>query len=665
MSNAPISNHPLQNTEQVYTIFHTFSQLINNFTYGIVCQDAERKVVLVNSMMCSLMNVTQGPESLTGMRCEEVAQGCKHLFKDPEGFVNRIKQLQTDKVQALGDELHMKDGRILLRDYIPVYIDTQYKGNLWKFADVTEQRKNQEALQRLSLFASANENGVVFTDAAGTIFWANEGFERLTGYSQADILGNTPIGLCKGPETDKEKLKEMLYYFNAGENFDIAVIHYRKDGSRFWGKVKGQSVLDEKKNVIQYFAMIEDITEQKRLEQELIEAKEEAEESSRAKEAFLANMSHEIRTPMNAILGMCGQLKKTALTGKQEFYLDTVHSAAEDLLVVINDILDISKIEAGRLSLESIGFRMKEVLDGVIRLLQHKAEEKGIALSYRLDPSIYPVLIGDPHRINQILLNLAGNAIKFTNKGAITIDCTASGPLNIGNVQCVRITVKDTGIGMDQRYIDRLFDKFSQEDRSITRKHGGTGLGMTICKQLLQLMNGSIQVNSRKGEGTEMIINIPLQQGDENNLPQEEKIDADPGIFSDKKILLVEDNEINRLIAVTVLNNYGSTIREAVNGLDAIDALRKEHFDLVLMDVQMPVMDGLEAARQIRQEWGPSIPIIAFTANAIKNELDKCFAAGMNDYVTKPFEEARFIRTIARWINPKNSFPQQLSQLMS
>ncbi|WP_431209255.1 sensor histidine kinase [Puia sp. P3] len=227
--------------------------------------------------------------------------------------------------------------------------------------------------------------------------------------------------------------------------------------------------------------------------------------------------------------------QKTLLDNQQRSWLDTIDSAAENLLVVINDILDITKIEAGKLDIETIGFRMKDILSRATKVMQHKAEEKGINLSWSLDANISPVLIGDPYRLNQVLLNLIGNAIKFTPKGSVSINCSAGGPLNIGEIQCVRITVKDTGIGMDEPFLNRLFDKFSQEDRTVTRKYGGTGLGMSISKQLVGLMSGHIHVKSQKDKGTEVILNIPFLRGRECDLRQEETIARDPVIFKGKK----------------------------------------------------------------------------------------------------------------------------------
>lgn len=236
----------------------------------------------------------------------------------------------------------------------------------------------------------------------------------MTGYAMGDLDGKTPVELCKGPRSDRPVLKKMVDDFVNGRNFDVEVIHYRKDGSWFWGRAKGQSILDDGGKLIQYFAIIENITQRKNAEAALIEARESAVESSQAKEIFFANMSHEIRTPMNAILGMSRQLQKTELSGKQRNFLDTIHSAAENLLVVINDILDMSKIDAGKLTLEKVGFRMQDVISRVKKVMLHKAEEKGLRLSMSIGEEVSPVLLGDPYRLNQVLLNLASNAIKFT-----------------------------------------------------------------------------------------------------------------------------------------------------------------------------------------------------------------------------------------------------------
>lgn len=389
-------------------------------------------------------------------------------------------------------------------------------------------------------------------------------------------------------------------------------------------------------------------TQYREEEQELRELREAAAASAEAKEIFLANMSHEIRTPMNAIIGMRRQLSKTDLDEQQQLYLETIHKAAEHLLVLINDILDISKIEAGKLNLVQTGFRPDEVINHCIQVMKHKAEEKGLKLAKKNGPGESTVFIGDPYRLTQVLQNLVSNAIKFTEQGAVTLSCLLQPAA--GNRQVMMISVTDTGIGMDPAFQSSVFRKFSQEDKSSARKYGGTGLGMSISKQLTELMNGSIDISSRKGEGTTITLTIPFTVGTIADIPDHKMDGADSSILKGKKILLVEDNEMNRLVATSLLNNYGALTDEAFNGAEAVRAVKDGLYDLILMDVQMPVLDGFGATRIIRQELNEFIPIIALTANAVKGEAEKCLKAGMNDYISKPFGEEELVHAIAKWL---------------
>jgi PAS domain S-box-containing protein len=637
-----------QLTEEVNIRKKRLTQLITNLNNGILVEDENRKIILANQLYCDMFGIPAPPDHLTGMDCSGSAGRSKFLFKDPNAFVARVDELLVQKQLVTGDELELADGRVLVRDYVPIYIEDDYKGHLWKYKDITEEKYYQKELQRLALVASANENGVTFCRPDGVVFWANEGFLKLTGYTMEDLGGRTAVELCKGPLSDRVLLREMVADFMNGRNFDVEVIHYRKDGTWFWGRAKGQAILDEAGKLEQYFAIIEDITERKNVEAALIEARESAVESSQAKEIFLANMSHEIRTPMNAILGMSRQLQKTELCGKQRTFLDTIHSAAENLLVIINDILDISKIEAGKLTLEKIGFRMQDVIMRTKQVMLHKAEEKGLKLSVSIGDEVSAVLLGDPYRLNQVLLNLVSNALKFTERGTVSIDCQSGE--RTGRRQMITLKVTDTGIGMDKSFVRDLFQKFLQEDKTVARKYGGTGLGMSISKQLVELMDGHIQVFSEKGKGTEIVLFIPFDIGLEDDLPAGQESPADAAILKDKRVLLVEDNEMNRFLANTVLSNYGAVVSEANNGMEAVKAVKHHHYDIVLMDVQMPVMDGREATRIIRKEIDKKIPIIALTANAIKGEMEICLAAGMNDYVSKPFEEDDLIKKICHWL---------------
>ena len=507
-------------------------------------------------------------------------------------------------------------------------------------------RKQKDELTRTSLVASANKDGVLFTGGSAQIEWINDGFTKLTGFNAGDAIGKTPIELCAGELTDREELRQMVALFNAGEDFEFDLVFYRKDHSHFWGRVKGQSVSAETHNEIQYFAILEDVTRHKLLEQQLIEAKRDAERSTQAKELFLANMSHEIRTPMNAILGMSKQLQKTALDLDQQSFLDIIGCASEHLLVIINDILDLSKLEAGKTSLEEIGFSMADLLLNASSVLRSRAQEQQLTLDTWTDPAIPAVLLGDPHRINQVVINLLSNAVKFTKKGKVTMACRLL--TAVGNRQDLEITVTDTGKGMEEPFLNNLFNKFSQEDDSIARSYGGTGLGLSIVKQLVELMGGTISIASKKAEGTTVTLHLSFLSGKESDLPVKDDFVMDPDALQGKRILLVEDNKMNRIVAQTILRDYGLFITEATDGSIAVNAVKAGQFDLILMDMQMPIMDGIEATRRIRKDT--NVPIIALTANAVMGERDKCLAAGMDDYLSKPFEEEDLVRMMAKWL---------------
>lgn len=506
-------------------------------------------------------------------------------------------------------------------------------------------KKNEEKYQRII----ANMNlGLIEIDEQSNIVYANHSFCEMCGYDPDELIGkHGPSLFLKGDSYDVAS--EVAARRKRGESNAYEMKVKNKRGELKWWLISGAPVFDESGKFKGSIGIHFDITLQKELEEELRKAKSDAEHSAHIKELFLANMSHEIRTPMNAVLGITRLLAKTQVSPEQEFYLSTIQHAANNLLVIINDLLDFSKVEAGKISLEHIGFNLASIVENVMQVLQYKAEEKGLLLSARMAAGIAPVLMGDPYRINQVLINLISNAIKFTESGSVKISCSVASAT--GHTQEIRFRVEDTGIGISEDFLHHLFDKFTQEDESVTRKFGGTGLGMSISKQLIEFMGGEISAESIKNKGTTVFFTITFAKGSEKDLPDTRSTAVDTQVLKDKRILVVEDNEINRLVAYTVLAQYGATVYEAGDGNEAIQQFEKGIlFDLVLMDIQMPGKDGLETTRHIRSHIDTSIPIIALTANAFKQEEERCLEAGMNDFIAKPFDVDKLVQLVARWL---------------
>lgn len=539
--------------------------------------------------------------------------------------------------------------------------------------DVSE-RVNEEEMEKLAVAATKSNNSVIIADNDGKIKWVNEGFIKLTGYSLEEIIDTHGEILRRGNETG---LSQHTNFYQSVIKEKKPVIYesknFAKDGREYWVITTLTPVLSKDGEVERILAIESDITLRKKIEEELIEAnkiakkslteanqaleelmktRKELEELMKVKEQFLANMSHEIRTPMNAIVGFTSLILKTELNPEQKQYINAVKTSGENLLVIINDILDFSKIQSGKFVFEQTEFRLSQVISTLTEMMLPKSTEKNIRLTTRIEKNIPDHLIGDPTRLNQIFLNLVGNAIKFTEKGEVKI--AVEQVSDDGENVELKFSVIDTGIGIPKDKLKTVFEGFTQASNETTRKYGGTGLGLTIVKQLIELQKGSIGVESKEGEGSTFSFILKFKK----NLHPEEKKgkeeEEEPQLEEELYILLVEDNLLNQILAKKVLTDWKWKVDVAENGAVAIEKLGKNNYDLLLMDIQMPEMDGYEATKLIRTSFDPpksDIPIIAMTAHALAGEAEKCLSVGMNEYISKPFDKKVLYSKIISVIN--------------
>jgi len=577
---------------------------------------------------------------------------------DLESYRQRMNG-DGDEVQVGDfDTIELKDGRFLERYLVPLNISGKFSGTVFSFRDITQRRQAEDALQRSearlrTLYESTgdavmllDEKGFLDCNKAALVMFGCATKEAFCSRHPADF--SPPEQAC-GTDSMTLANQKIATAMKNGSNF-FEWMHKRADtGEVFPADVLLSRLELDGRMILQ--ATVRDITDRKQAEEELRRAKAEAESANRAKSDFLAVMSHEIRTPMNGILGMADLALDTELTPQQREYLGMVKLSADALLTIINDILDFSKIEAGKMELENIPFDLGANLRDTVRMLGFRAEQKGLEMRLFIEPDVPPHIVGDPGRLRQIVINLASNAIKFTEKGYVELKVGFDAP------GCLHFSVRDTGIGIPKDKQASIFEAFTQADSSITRKFGGTGLGLSIVTRLVVLMGGKLWVESEPGQGAtfHFTANFSLPSQDEAEA-FEAASHSVGGRDTERslKILLAEDNVINQRLAVTLLQKKGHLVSIANNGIEALDALARERFDLVLMDVQMPVLDGLETTARIRQgeqAGARRIPIIAMTANVMQGDRERCLAAGMDGYVSKPLNPEEMFLTIAGVMN--------------
>jgi PAS domain S-box-containing protein len=642
---------------------------------GVIVTDAQGRVTFLNGAAERLTGWTIGEaEGHTLPAVFNIID--EHTRQPAEDPVEKAYGLGTVVGFASHTILIAKDGREIPIQHSGAPIrqsDGTVQGVVLVLRDFTEQKQAEEALReseaRFRSMAESIPQLVWMAQPDGQIFWYNRRWYEYTGTTSEQMK-------AWGWETvyDPDELPRVLERWKAaiaeGKPWEDTFSLRRHDGTMRSHLSRAVPICDREGNVMRWFGTNTDITERIEMEEALRHAKEAADAANAAKSEFLANMSHEIRTPMNGVIGITGLLLDTELNAKQQRYVETIRSSGETLLALLNDILDFSKIEAGKLELELLEFDLRDLLESFAAPLAMRARSKGIEFVWEVEPDVPSRVRGAPGRLRQILINLAGNAVKFTEQGRVFVQATLI--FETATEVVVRFSVRDTGIGIPPEHQKMLFQKFSQADASTARRYGGTGLGLAISKKLTEMMGGEIGVASAVGQGSEFWFTVRLGKPAQPKFLTDGAAEPAGSVRPPRgtlpavqrrgaRILVAEDNVVNQDVALGILHKLGLRAQAVADGAEAVEVLRTLPYDLVLMDVQMPEMDGLEATRIIRDPQSHvldhQIPIIAMTAHAMRGDREYCLETGMNDYITKPVSPHVLAEALNKWLPREDSSP--------
>ena len=660
-------HHLTRRGEDIFSKTAIADIITSHLQIGILIENESGLVVAANKAFCDFFNINRSPDSLIGIDLVNAELITSEIFKNHYLFLQKTNEILNLRMLERNDIIELKNGIVLERDYVPIIKADEYKGHIWYFQNATEKNILEKKLETQkvlyeSILSKMPADIAVFNPEHAELFLNPVAIKdtELRKWVIEWMIGKQKEPM-PGEKWDHARNYHELFnqVIQQKENGSIEETRINELGETEYLLRNLYPILDDAGEISMVIGYNTNITDRVKAEQELVEAKKLTEEASKAKEIFLANMSHEIRTPMNGILGLANLLDKTPLTQQQQKLVKLINDSSSNLLVVVNDILNIEKIASGKLELEQVPFHLIEKVAVTIESFQYKAVEKGISLEFVNQNNIDEVVIGDPYRLSQILNNLIGNAIKFTEKGSVIVYLN---PIEKNaDTYKINISVKDSGIGIAPEKLEEIFSPFKQAASAITRKFGGTGLGLSICKNLVELQGGSIHVESTPDKGSTFSFRIPYQAGNLSML-QVEKITTDFSSLNGKKILLAEDLELNHFIVESLLQEKGCTVVSVGDGTLAIKKIEETNFDLILMDISMPVMDGLEATRIIRKNADPkksTIPIIALTANALKGDEAHFIEAGMNGYISKPFKESALLNTIMGALNG-NAFIREI-----
>lgn len=625
--------------------------VLNSIQQGVWGLDTEGRATFINDTAVRLLGYTSAREIL-GKHMHSLVH---HSFDDGRPYPQRecpmYDSFRNGKTHHIRNEaLWRKDGSHFPISYYsaPIIVEDYCIGSVISFEDLTEQIRLQKVVafeQRRSetLFRSLFDDspiGIIVVDRDYRYQMANQTFQSMTGYSLDELKSRTMFDITFSEDLETDGAELGTLFTGTGSLRRIPGKFVKKDGSVRWFLITSGNIMVPGEEDFRLVSTVEDITESKRIRDELIRANEEARSAVRSKAEFLANISHEIRTPMNGVIGMTNLLLADPLTSEQSERLKIVQHCGNSLLDLINDVLDFSKIEAGKIELENEPFAVRKTTSEIVELFKGRASERGVTLSYAPESSTPNWILGDSTRFRQVLSNLVSNAIKFTENGRVEIQSFAK-PVP-GQKTELQFLVKDSGVGIPENIKSKLFVSFSQADASTTRKFGGTGLGLAISKGLCEKMGGTIWVESEPGQGSTFKFTLvakecEAQPGDDSINPF---TNIDPHLAKNNplQILIVEDNRTNQIVATGLLGKLGYRADVAGNGREALECLAQKKYDLILMDCHMPVMDGFEATKRIVAQFGerPRPRIVALTASMMKEDIENCFRCGMDGFIGKP-----------------------------
>ncbi len=471
---------------------------------------------------------------------------------------------------------------------------------------------------------------------------------ELLEYQERELIGR-PLEELLSEGTKSSPFKKIIQDLSiSGQSKDRELHFIAKSGNELPTSTSFSTLENKNEEEKEVMIIAKDISQLKATELALRKARDQAEEANKSKGRFLSNMSHEIRTPLNGILGFSELLKNTAATKIQKEYLSLIHSSGETLAKLLNDVLDLNKMDLDKLVIEKVPFDFRYNVDSNLNPYKYLAKEKNLTFDFKVDESVPEIVISDPTRINQIIINFVSNSMKFTEEGSIHLGFKA---IRKEGMLLLHGEVTDTGIGVPPDKRDTIFETFTQSDSSTTRKYGGSGLGLAICRQLVGLMDGQIGVDSPISEnqrGSKFWFTIPVEAGEKSNKSDKDHLEADFKLEENKKILVVDDNNVNLLLIKKMLMSAGAKVTSAIHGKDAIEKVHNDEFDMIFMDIQMPVMDGFDATIELRKQ-GYEKPILALSANVDKENIEKCLTVGMNDYLQKPYHKKQLMGLLEKW----------------